>query len=353
MLESIINYFKSFVSSDILVYQYSIWPAIIAAIGSLGAAGLGLASQSMTNKKNKQATDEANAITKQNNLFQQQAYLDEQQYNRALQERTFEREDTSYQRTVNDITKAGYSPLAINGTNDSGSIVGNAQMPELSAINPFQAQSLNFGQLADVLAKADERAIDRERLNIEKEKNLSDTEQKKLDRQQRKDEFEANLAQRQDEFNQNIDLAIKKFEAEDKATAQKLKNEKEHITLLNEQLKFQQDKETTRKIEAQMQALTNGKGHTKRYTNKDDYDKAFAKWCDEWATQLGLAAQALQSPTLESNGHNEGKSLGSKAILDASYSEGNNNTRAYANSDKAQDTDLLKWLVNNPMPVYY
>ena len=338
-------------------------------VGGLASGGLNLVSQYMTNKANQQMAQEANAITLQNNAWQKEnfekqlqwqkdQYFDQESYSRALQQELFNREDTSYQRTINDITASGLSPLAINGTNDSGSVVAqanvpNASIPELSGINPFQAQSLNFGQLADILARADERAIDRERNEIEEKKYLSDKEQRELDRKQEQEQFEAKLNQAQSQFDQSMQQRQVEFESTNKQKAEELKLEQQRINTMNEQLKLEQDKEITRKIEKQLQGLTGGRGHTKRYTDKEAYEKAFKAWKEGYTQQLSLAALSLKQATLQSGNRNESKSVGSQAVLSASYSEGSGNTTAYGNQDEAVNAELLEWLVKNPLPVYY
>ena len=46
------------------------------------------------------------------NDFQIREYLNKKDYDRALQQRIFEREDTAMQRSLQDFTEAGFSPLS-------------------------------------------------------------------------------------------------------------------------------------------------------------------------------------------------------------------------------------------------
>lgn len=89
-----------------------------------------------TNLANKEIQEKTNAtnkeIAEQNLLFQKQ----QQEYEEALQERIFEREDTSYQRTVEDMKKAGLNPLSMSGTNGSGGVVGRT-----TSNNTYQEQA--------------------------------------------------------------------------------------------------------------------------------------------------------------------------------------------------------------------
>lgn len=75
-------------------------------------------------------------IADQNLQFQREN-LD---YQKALQERIFDREDTSYQRTVNDMRQAGMNPLAMNGTNGAGEAIATTPLH-----NDFQMQDKGTG----------------------------------------------------------------------------------------------------------------------------------------------------------------------------------------------------------------
>lgn len=108
------------------------------------------------------------------NLAFQRENLD---YQKALQQQIFEREDTSYQRTANDLLKAGLNPLSMQGTNGSGEAIAttplqnttdvgqnkmNAIFGALNAINGIAstADSLSSGSLQrDALSLENDRKI--------------------------------------------------------------------------------------------------------------------------------------------------------------------------------------------------
>lgn len=75
-------------------------------------------------------------IANQNLQFQREN-LD---YQKALQERIFDREDTNYQRTVNDMRQAGLNPLTMNGTNGAGEAIATTPLH-----NDFQMQDKGTG----------------------------------------------------------------------------------------------------------------------------------------------------------------------------------------------------------------
>lgn len=68
------------------------------------------------------------------NQFQMNEYLDKKDYDRALQERIFEREDTAMQRGLQDYVDAGFSPLSALGQSaNAGSVVSTSSAPSLNA----------------------------------------------------------------------------------------------------------------------------------------------------------------------------------------------------------------------------
>lgn len=68
------------------------------------------------------------------NQFQMDEYLDKKDYDRALQERIFQREDTAMQRGLQDYVDAGFSPLSALGQSaNAGSVVSTSSAPSLNA----------------------------------------------------------------------------------------------------------------------------------------------------------------------------------------------------------------------------
>lgn len=80
-------------------------------------------------------TNEVNKdIANQNLEFEKEKF----EYDKALQQQLFEREDTSYQRTVNDMRLAGLNPLNMQNTNGAGETVATT-----APSNDFQHQMNN------------------------------------------------------------------------------------------------------------------------------------------------------------------------------------------------------------------
>lgn len=90
-----------------------------------------------TNEYNYKIAQETNALNKEIAQGNLQFQKEQQKYEQALQQKIFEREDSSYQRTVADMTKAGLNPLTMNGTNNSGQAVARTpQHNDMQYIKP-------------------------------------------------------------------------------------------------------------------------------------------------------------------------------------------------------------------------
>lgn len=112
-------------------------PAAISAASSLASNAANFFSQKSTNRKQMELAAEANDYQKQ------------------LNERIMQREDTAYQRAVADAQAAGLSPLVTAGTGGAGAggtVSGNMNVPQLSAPqldpNMFQDAIRSFQQSA-------------------------------------------------------------------------------------------------------------------------------------------------------------------------------------------------------------
>lgn len=57
--------------------------------------------------------------------WSKEQYIENRDYTRALQQTMFDREDTAYQRAVDDARSAGLSPLAITGGASAGAVVSS------------------------------------------------------------------------------------------------------------------------------------------------------------------------------------------------------------------------------------
>lgn len=111
-------------------------------LGSLGAIGLG-----------------SSIFNARRNFNLQKENLE---YQKALQQQLFEREDTAYERTKNDMLNSGFSPLAMQGLNSAGSAVptsapqsGMDIASSLSSILGVASQAQMLSQVQSGILKND------------------------------------------------------------------------------------------------------------------------------------------------------------------------------------------------------
>ncbi len=117
---------------------------IFSGIGSVIGAGTGIASY-INNKK----------VAQQNLDLQKEHF----QYQKDLQNKIFNREDTAYQRMSNDLEKAGFSKWnAVNtGGSSAGAIVGS-EAPQKEQVHPDMSGAIqSFSSLGELISTFKQR----------------------------------------------------------------------------------------------------------------------------------------------------------------------------------------------------
>lgn len=113
----------SLVGAALVSGGLSLLTGLMASKASGAIASQDLSLQNMALSEQKRLND-----------FQMNEYLDKKDYDRALQERIFEREDTAMQRGLQDYVEAGFSPLSALGQSaNAGSVVSTSSAPSLNA----------------------------------------------------------------------------------------------------------------------------------------------------------------------------------------------------------------------------
>lgn len=198
------------------------------AIGGLAQAGASILNTRETNKTNKNIAEQ--------NLGFQRENLD---YQKALQQTIFEREDTAHQREIEDLKRAGINPLATAGGNgaNAGSVV---PLTELN--NSYQAQTADMSGIG-----AAGQALD---AAVQNEKALEDARQAREDqarenmyaRTQQHAQFVQELAIREQEANVNMvkNMADIAAQTEDRKLKEKIEDQAQKIAWANY---YQQKKE--------------------------------------------------------------------------------------------------------------
>lgn len=109
-------------------------------------------------------SQEALASQKAQQEFQNVQYIESRDYQRALQERIFDREDTAMTRSVQDHVSAGFSPLAALGSAfGAGSVVSQSVAPSNQVQNnQFQNHNSNyFGDALNAMLDRQDSAMSR------------------------------------------------------------------------------------------------------------------------------------------------------------------------------------------------
>lgn len=115
-------------------------------------------------------------IAEMNLAFQQEQF----EYLKALNQLQMEREDSTYQRTVNDMRQAGMSPLAMQSTNSAGSLsAGTAPQREQNdysgILNSLYSITSQFSQLGQVMSGIRRTDAETNFINAQAEKVKQDT----------------------------------------------------------------------------------------------------------------------------------------------------------------------------------
>ena len=148
----------------------------MSLVGSFVQGAMNLGSTIVTNQFNEK-------IARENLDFQRENF----EYNKGLQQQIFDREDTAYQRKVNDMIKAGINPaLAAGGSGSNAGAVVHTQ--PLHNDMKYQAPQFQIGSVLDTLKSIKQLSSIEEQINVAKAqadylgslKNKADAETNKI-----------------------------------------------------------------------------------------------------------------------------------------------------------------------------
>lgn len=118
----------------------------IAANAAINAQNIAFTER--WNKINYHMAREAQDAQLAHQQWSRDQYVESTDYNRALQQQIFDREDTAIQRAMSDAQAAGFSPLAALGVpSGAGQVVGNSSIPG-SMVSNNQASVMSANQVA-------------------------------------------------------------------------------------------------------------------------------------------------------------------------------------------------------------
>ncbi len=149
-------------------------PAMIGAIGSLGLGAIQTAQNYNTVKKNFNFEEQNYQLQKDAFQFQKDSYLQNFEYQKALQQQIFGREDNAVQRRVADLQAAGLSKtLAAGDGAGAGSVVSTS--PFAGSFNGKAPQMSQVDLLSTALSLVDAAALIK-KTNAEAENLLKQNE---------------------------------------------------------------------------------------------------------------------------------------------------------------------------------
>lgn len=126
-------------------------------LSSFVTGAMNLGSTIVTNQFNEK-------VAKENLAFQKENL----EYQKDLQQQIFEREDTAYQRKVQDLIKAGINPaVAATGSGSGAGSIVSTQAPHNDM--RYQAPQFNFGTVIDTLKSLKQIASIEEQTNVAKQ----------------------------------------------------------------------------------------------------------------------------------------------------------------------------------------
>lgn len=285
------------------------------------------------NYKSTEKTNEANQKINQNNI----------DYQTAMTQKQWERDDNAHQREVADLQAAGLSPLAAtNGAENSAA---------LGAPNPIAMQAPQVNSTALLNAFLQNKA-----LNENKRHNLVQEGQKNTELSLQADE---------------IELKAEELEIENKKVRNTILYNAKYIKYLNDQLTetstHNRTEESLKKLQYKseeyfksIQAQTRGKFNYKVYTDLGSYEAALTTWTTQFNNFINTLQETSKSESSSSSGNfNVGANAGA-SVTGTGGQGGINFGKASSGSESSgsnisqkQQAKMDKWYSDHPMPVYH
>lgn len=305
--------------------------------GNLLLGGVSSILENIVNWFSTQKTNETNQEINQQNI----------DYNTAMTQKQWERDDKAHQREVADLQNAGLSPLAAtNGANTSAA---------LGAPNPIAAQAPQIDTNALINAALQDKA-----LNETKRHNLA------------MEGFE------------ETEMTLKAEEIAQKAEQLKIENKKveetinynaKYLTYLNKQIdevnRHNQAEEELKKLSIRseeyyksIQSQTGGKFNYTVYKDYDKYTAELSIWQNKFERFINSYLAETSSSVSSSNSSNKNTNVGAGAGATVVGTGGNGNLNighgsgesssasSSYNVSQKQQAEMDKWYRANPMPVY-
>ncbi len=322
--------------------------AAIDGIFGLASSLINRKSQQDTNKSNERNVDKTNAL--QLDMFNKQM-----DYTKALQQEEWARQDSAYQRTVDDLVNAGLSPLlASGGATSSGAIVSTPSAPHLSVAQAIAPQF-------DTTFISD---LTRELIASDTTKSVA---------QASNEATRLNLLSSLESSEKQLDMQIKSNEA----IAENKQYQEFQQFLTNSRLSLSiSDRDSVVNFASQahrdVSNLLGGDVPVKVVYDYDEWQSAYTSWWSNFMSSSTLAdienvtsSSSTSTSSGSSFGSSDKASLGLGVSGSGSVSTGigssSNSSKSNSFGYSAEKTGsnfllsqkLQKYCRNNPYPVYY
>lgn len=330
---------------------YDPYSAAISAGASALEAGVGYINTVKTNEANMEianATNEANKeIAAAANALQQDMFNAQMDYNRAVQEESWNRADTTFQRAVMDATNAGLSPLAVlENANNNGGIISAPGAPSMHVPTMIGAQMspLNpafFGSLEDGARAMLEIISQDKRLSAEKKLTVYKEEQENY-------RFERQLRATSALTNKQLNLQNSRESRELQESIREFNATLENtVTEQNRRYAL----EEADKLSQYVTRMTGGaSGAYKKYDNYDEYNTALRDWADAYSEKTqDIVANFSKSKNASGSG---GLHVNVGPVGVGAQGSGSSGESTSKNFDTYYKHEMASWVAKNPRPVY-
>lgn len=228
--------------------------SLIASVPQLGVSFAQTVLQRDYNNANLAMAREAMDAQRNQQALENEWYINERDYQRALQQQIFEREDTAMQRARDDFVAAGFSPLAAVGNMaGAGQVVASASSPgNMVSNNQASTQVSNFvGDALSTMANHLDSAAGRAMTELLASKQMAHDEDMAgiaHDNAMQLKAYEAKLAIMESFTNASVQMKLQELVGQQNLDAIE-KQGQNALALQNDQQEWQDSQTKTRSID--------------------------------------------------------------------------------------------------------